>query len=54
VRNKTMPEFKPLVFLILTITFHIVMFWTTVFGVYIVIVSILRSVLNVNLPTPFA
>jgi hypothetical protein len=48
-----MPEFKPLALLILAIAFHIVMFWTTVFGVYLVIVSILRSVFNVDLPTPF-
>jgi hypothetical protein len=49
-----MPEFKPLALLVLAITFHIVMFWTTVFGVYLVIVSILRSVFNVELPTPLA
>jgi hypothetical protein len=47
-----MPEFKPLALLILTITFHVVMFWSTVFGVYLVIVSVLRNVYNVELPTP--
>jgi hypothetical protein len=49
-----MPEFKPLALLILAITFHIVMFWTTMFGVYLIIVSIFRSVFNVHLPTPLA
>jgi hypothetical protein len=48
-----MPEFKPLALLILAITFHLVMFWSTVFGVYLVIVSVLRNVYNVELPTPF-
>jgi hypothetical protein len=48
-----MPEFKPLALLILAITFHIVMFWMTVFGVYLVIVSVLRSAFNIDLPAPF-
>jgi hypothetical protein len=48
-----MPEFKPLFLLILAITFHTVMFWTTLFGVYLIIVSILRFAFNLELPTPF-
>jgi hypothetical protein len=48
-----MPEFKPLALLILTIAFHIVMFWTTVFGVYLLIVSVLRIAFNVELPIRF-
>jgi hypothetical protein len=48
-----MPEFKPLFLLILAVTFHIVMFWTTVLGAYLIIVSILRSAFNIELPTPF-
>ena len=48
-----MPEFKPLALLILAIAFHIVMFWTTVFGVYLVIVSILRFMFAIELPAPF-
>lgn len=48
-----MPEFKPLALLILAVTFHVVMFWTTLLGVYIVIVRLLRFAFNIELPTPF-